>query len=69
MASKVCVGFLIIFACPEDKPVTVSDFCQSARPEIAKLQRLTEAELKALQRPRKEAILALRRSYKKNCSG
>ena len=69
MASKVCFGLVLFLVCPEDKPVTVSDFCKSAAPEIAKLQRLTDAELKALQRPRKEAILALRRSYKKNCSG
>lgn len=46
---------------------TVSDFCELAGPEVAKLKRLTDGEIAALARPRKEAIVALRRKHKRLC--
>lgn len=65
---KVCFGLLILFACPADKTVVTSDFCSNVRQEVAQLQRLTPAELAALQRPRKNAIASLRRNYKRLCA-
>ena len=64
---KFCFGLLIVFACPEEKPLAVSDFCELSRGEIVRLQALTRGELAALKRPRKEAILNLRRAYGRFC--
>ena len=65
--NHVCIGLVLFFFCPADKPVAVSDFCASVSREVAQLQRLSKAELAALQRPRKEAIASLRRTYKRLC--
>lgn len=62
-----CFGLLVIFFCETERPATVSDFCALTAPEIAKFRSLTDAELAALQRPRKEAILSLRRKHAKLC--
>jgi hypothetical protein len=68
--SQVCVGLLVVFVCqtPPPPPV-VSDFCQAAGPNIIALRGLTDPEIAALTRQRKEAILALRTKYKKLCGG
>jgi hypothetical protein len=67
-SSTVCVGLLVVFWCQGDKqPKTVSDFCSIAGPQIAKFKALSEEELAALTRPRKEAIASLRRNYKALC--
>lgn len=50
-----------------DKATTIDSFCKVAGPDIVKFQKLTEAEIAALTRQRKEAILSLRRSYKRDC--
>lgn len=49
-------------------PVVVSDFCELTATEVAAFSRLTETEIAAITRPRKEAIVRLKRKYKKNCS-
>jgi hypothetical protein len=64
---KLCLGLLIVFACPDDKAKPVSDFCEIAGPMVRKVQALSPAELAALQRPRKEALRDLRRTYQRNC--
>jgi hypothetical protein len=64
---KLCVGLILIFACPDDKAKPTSDFCEIAGPMVRKVQALSAAELAALQRPRKEAIRDLRRTYQRNC--
>ena len=64
---NVCFGLLLVFFCETEKPVTVSDFCKVAGPDIQRLYRLSEAELQAMSRQRKEAIAALRRNYQKQC--
>lgn len=65
--NTVCFGLLVIFFCDGGQPVVTDSFCQQTAPEIAKLRRLTDAEIAALARPRKEAILSLRRKYAKLC--
>lgn len=68
-ASTVCVGLIFIFVCPKaEEPLAVSDFCKIAGADIAGLQKLSDAELAALDRPRKEAIASLRRSFKRECA-
>jgi hypothetical protein len=64
---KFCFGLLILLACPEEKPVPISEFCVLAGNEITALRRLTPAELAALSRPRKEAIRNLRRLHRRLC--
>lgn len=49
-------------------PAAVSDFCEIAGPQVAKLKQLSEAEIAALARPRKEAIATLRRQHKRLCT-
>lgn len=66
---NVCYGLLVVFFCETGQPATVSDFCRQTAPEVAKLRRLSDAEIAALQRPRKEAILSLRRKYDRLCAG
>lgn len=66
-ASTVCIGLLVLFICPKEETLVVSDFCKQAGPDIVRLQKLSEAEIAALTRQRKEAILSLRRSYKREC--
>ena len=66
--STVCFGLLVIFFCNTEKPAAVSDFCQQVAPEIVKFAKLSEAEIAALARPRKEAIVSLRRKYAKLCA-
>ena len=63
----VCWGLLVVFVCNGEKPVVVSDFCDQVRGEVAKFRALSDAEIAALQRPRKEAILSLRRKFEKLC--
>lgn len=64
----VCWGLLVVFFCNAgEKPVVVSDFCDQVRGEVAKFRSLSDAEIAALQRPRKEAILSLRRKFEKLC--
>lgn len=46
-------------------PVVVSDFCEVAGPQIKRFSRMTEAEIKVLTRVRKEAIVTLKRDYKR----
>lgn len=65
--STVCYGFLVVFLCNTEKPAVVSDFCGQTEVEIKKFRALTDAEIAALQRPRKEAILSLRRKFEKLC--
>lgn len=66
---NVCFGLLVVFFCETQQPAAVDGFCRQAAPEVAKLRRLSEAEIAALQRPRKEAILSLRRKYDRLCAG
>lgn len=68
--STVCVGLLVVFFCQEpkpQKPVVTSDFCQLTE-DVRKFDKLTDAEIAALSRPRKEAILALREKRKRFCN-
>lgn len=65
---KFCFGLIIFLACPEEKPVPVSDFCILAAREITALRRLTPAELAALSRPRREAIRNLRQLHRRLCA-
>lgn len=65
--SMTCIGFLVFFSCSPSAPVAISDFCENAKQEIAQFHHLTDAELKALQRPRKEAMLSLRHKYDRLC--
>jgi len=65
--STICWGFLVVFLCNTEKPAVVSEFCQQVAPEIAKMAQLTDAEIAALARSRKEAILSLRRKYERLC--
>jgi hypothetical protein len=51
----------------DKKTVVVSDFCQIAGPQIAKFNRLSNAEISALERPRKEAIVTLKKQHKALC--
>jgi hypothetical protein len=51
-----------------NQPVVVSDFCEQTVGEVAKFKGLTDAEIAALQRPRKEAILSLRRKHARLCA-
>ena len=62
-----CFGLLVVFFCGAQQPVTVNSFCQVAGPDIAKFHMLTLAELSALTKDRKDAILTLRRNYTKLC--
>lgn len=64
--STVCVGLLVIFFCQEPKPAPVSDFCALTE-DVRKFDKLTDAEIAALSRQRKEAILALREKRKRFC--
>ncbi len=64
---KVCLGLLIVFACPDDKAKPTSDFCDITGPIVQKIQSLTTRELAALERSRKEALRDLRRTYQRNC--
>lgn len=69
--TNVCVGLLVVFFCQEpaaQKPAVVSDFCAQVEPEIRKFRNLSDEEIAALARPRKEAILSLRDKYKRLCS-
>lgn len=45
----------------------VSDFCELTAGEVAKLKRLSDAEIAALSRPRKEAIVSLQRKHARLC--
>jgi hypothetical protein len=68
--STMCVGLLVVFFCQEPevkKPVVVSDFCGQVAPEIKKLRRLSNEEIAALERPRKEAIVSLWEKYNSLC--
>lgn len=63
----VCFGLLVVFFCNDTQPVVTSDFCKLSKPIVADLKQLTAAELAALERPRKVAILKLRERYAKLC--
>lgn len=53
----------------DGKPVApVSDFCELTAGEVGKMKRLSDAEIAALARPRKEAIVSLRRKYARLCT-
>ncbi len=65
--STVCFGLLVVFVCNGPKTETVSDFCKLTAAEIRQLQALTPDEKNHLQRPRKDAIASLRRSYQTHC--
>lgn len=65
---KLCIGLLIVFACPDEKAKPTSDFCEIAGPIVRKVQSLSDAELAVLQRSRREAIRDLRRTYQRNCT-
>lgn len=67
--STVCFGLVLVFICPDKQPVVTSDFCKLVAPEVVKLAKLSDAEIAALARPRKEAILSLRRKHAKLCPG
>ncbi len=65
---KMCFGLLVVFFCEgEPKPAPVSDFCQIAAEDVRAFSRLTEGEIAALTRPRKEAIVRLKRKYQRLC--
>lgn len=64
---SVCLGLIFVFFCDNPQSATVSDFCQLTQVEVAKLKSLSEAEIAALSRPRKEAIVSLRRKYARLC--
>lgn len=66
-ASTVCVGLIVVFFCNAPKQDVISDFCRLTAADIVRLQKLTDAEIAALTRPRKEAILSLRKTYKREC--
>lgn len=63
----LCFGLLVIMHCNVPSPVAVSDFCRLTAPDIVRLRALTDVELAALTRPRKEAILSLKLKFKKLC--
>ena len=46
--ATVCLGLIVFFLCDTPQTQTVSEFCQVAGPEIAKLRSLTPAEIAAL---------------------
>ena len=50
-----------------DKATVTDSFCQIAGPDIVRLRALSDTEIAALSRPRKEAIASLRRAYKREC--
>lgn len=53
----------------DGKPAaTVSDFCELTAGEVAKFKRLSDAEIAALARPRKEAIVSLRKKFARLCT-
>ena len=66
-SSTICLGLIFVFLCPKEETLAVSDFCKVAGADIVRLQRLSDAEIAALDRQRKEAIASLRRSYKREC--
>lgn len=66
-SSVVCFGLLVLFICPKEKTLVVSDFCLKAGADIVRLKNLTDAELAPLKRPRKEALLSLQRIYNRDC--
>lgn len=67
-SSIICFGLLgLIIICPKEETLVVSDFCKQSKDDIARLKNLTTVELAALQRPRKEAITSLRRTYQREC--
>ncbi len=47
--------------------VVVSDFCRQTSDEVRKLRALTDTEISALSRTKKEAIASLKRKHKKLC--
>jgi hypothetical protein len=59
------LGTGLLCSSGEGKTVVVSDFCEVAGPQIRKFDKLSDAEVASLARPRKEAIVTLRRQYKK----
>ena len=59
------LGTGLLCSSGEGKTVVVSDFCEVAGPQIKRFNEMSDAEIKALARPRKEAIVTLRRQYKK----
>lgn len=65
--STVCFGLVLIFFCNDRQPAVISDFCKLTASEVVKLAKLSDAEIAALARPRKEAILSLRVKYKRLC--
>lgn len=65
--STVCFGLILVFVCPDKQPAVVSDFCKLTAHEVVKLAKLSDAEIAALARPRKDAILSLRRKYARLC--
>jgi hypothetical protein len=68
MMKEICFGLLVVFFCePQTQAVPKGDFCKLVEPEIAKFKALSDLELSALARPRKEAILSLRRKYTALC--
>ena len=50
-----------------ERQKTVSDFCEIAGPQISRLGGMSEAEISALSRQHKEAIVSLKRTKKKLC--
>lgn len=62
------LGTGILCSGSDGKTTVISDFCAKAKIDIEKFKNLSEAELSALQRPRKEAIANLRRTLKRDCS-
>lgn len=65
--STVCFGIIVMVCQPAKPAPIVSDFCRIAGPQIAHLQRFTDAELSVLQSHRKVAILKLRETYRELC--
>ena len=64
----ICFGPLVILFCTAQHPAPVSsDFCKLMRPEVQKIMHLSNEEIAALQRPRKEALVSIKLKYQELC--
>ncbi len=59
---KICVGLLLIFICPTDKPVPVSEFCQ-----LSGLIRVEKGESRKLTLDTNRLIAKHNRLYHQRC--
>lgn len=59
---KFCIGLLVIFACPTDKPIAISEFCQ-----VSSLIRVEKGESKRLSFETNKQIAKHNRKYHQLC--